>query len=198
VAAASFLRISIRQWHWVSSAFCLVGMILFSITGITLNHAGSIESQPQTYTIEAELSAGMLTLLNNSTTELPLALRQWLLNEHGIQVLRAEAEWDDDEVYLALPQPGGDAWLSIDRTSGSFIYEATDRGWISYFNDLHKGRNTGTAWQWFLDAFAIISLIFCISGLWLLIQYGRQRPGTWPITALGVVLPLIILILTVH
>ncbi|NIV36045.1 MAG: hypothetical protein GWN58_43325, partial [Anaerolineae bacterium] len=31
---------TLRQWHWISSALCLVGMLLFSVTGITLNHAG--------------------------------------------------------------------------------------------------------------------------------------------------------------
>jgi hypothetical protein len=199
VAATSFLRISVRQWHWVSSAFCLAGMILFAITGITLNHASSIESTPQTITIEAELSAGLLALLSQKDDgPLPLAIRQWLAAQHSIATSAAVAEWEDEEVYLALPRPGGDAWLSIDRASGSLIYEATERGWISYFNDLHKGRNTGIAWQWFLDGFAVVCLIFCLSGLWLLTQYARQRPGTWPVTALGVLLPFIILILTVH
>jgi hypothetical protein len=199
VAATSFLRISVRQWHWVSSAFCLAGMILFAITGITLNHASSIESTPQTITIEAELSAGLLALLSQKDDgPLPLAIRQWLAAQHSIATSAAVAEWEDEEVYLALPRPGGDAWLSIDRASGNLIYEATERGWISYFNDLHKGRNTGIAWQWFLDGFAVVCLIFCLSGLWLLTQYARQRPGTWPVTALGVLLPFIILILTVH
>src|SRR4051812_14498701 len=30
---------NLHQWHWISSALCLLGMFLFSITGITLNHA---------------------------------------------------------------------------------------------------------------------------------------------------------------
>ena len=36
---------TLHEWHWVSSAICLVGMILFSITGFTLNHAGQIEAR---------------------------------------------------------------------------------------------------------------------------------------------------------
>ena len=35
-----------RQWHWISAAVCLIGMLLFAITGITLNHASQIESKP--------------------------------------------------------------------------------------------------------------------------------------------------------
>src|SRR5690606_6670340 len=38
----------VRQWHWISSAICLVGMLGFAVTGITLNHAGAIESAPVT------------------------------------------------------------------------------------------------------------------------------------------------------
>jgi len=44
-----------------------------------------------------------------------------------------------------MPRPGGDAWLSIETDSGVLLYERTERGWISYLNDLHKGRNTGIA-----------------------------------------------------
>ena len=37
---------TLRQWHWLSSALCLAGMLLFAITGITLNHAAQIEAKP--------------------------------------------------------------------------------------------------------------------------------------------------------
>jgi hypothetical protein len=36
----------LHQWHWISSAMCLLGMFLFAITGITLNHASQIEAKP--------------------------------------------------------------------------------------------------------------------------------------------------------
>ena len=65
-------------------------------------------------------------------------------------------------------RPGGDAFLTIDRAEGHVQYERTDRGWISYLNDLHKGRNTGAAWIWFIDIFAAACVVFSISGLCLL------------------------------
>ena len=50
--------------------------------------------------------------------------------------------WNDlPDLYRA----GGDAWISIDRLSGQVTHEDTWRGWVAYFNDLHKGRNTGVA-----------------------------------------------------
>lgn len=190
---------SLRQWHWISSALCLVGMILFAFTGITLNHAADIKAEPVTVTLETELSATLLkTLSGRSDGPLPLALRQWLLQEHNISVPSTAAEWQGNEVYLGMPRPGGDAWLSIETDSGVLLYERTERGWISYLNDLHKGRNTGLLWSWFIDIFSLLCLVFSLSGLWLLMRYARQRPSTWPVVALGVVLPLLIIILSVH
>ena len=90
-------------------------------------------------------------------------------------------EWSDGEVYVAMPRPGGDAWVSIDRTSGAITSERTDRGWVSYLNDLHKGRNAGTAWFWFIDVFAVACIVFTLTGLLLLQMHARHRPrpGRW-------------------
>jgi len=190
---------TLRQWHWISSAVCLVGMILFSFTGITLNHAADIPAVPENTTVEAELSPGVLSAVQNrSEGPLPLAVRRWLNDQHDISTPDVDAEWDEYEVYLGMPKPGGDAWLSIDLETGSFIYEDTDRGVISYLNDLHKGRNTNTAWSWFIDIFSVLCLVFSLSGLWLLARYARQRPSTWPLVAFGVIAPIILLVLAAH
>ena len=73
---------------------------------------------------------------------------------------RPRLEWSDEELYLSAPGPGRDAWVSIDRATGAARFESTDRGWIAYFNDLHKGRNTGLAWTIFIDVVAAACLFF--------------------------------------
>ena len=40
-------RNQLRQWHWISSAISLMGLLLFSVTGFTLNHAAQIEAEPK-------------------------------------------------------------------------------------------------------------------------------------------------------
>src|SRR3546814_6088252 len=99
--------------------------------------------------------------------ELPTTLGAWLDDNLQTHVAGRTAEWSADEIYLSLPRPGGDGWLSIDRASGAVEYELTRRGAIAYLNDLHKGRNTGAAWSWFLDEFALACLVFAIPGLFL-------------------------------
>ena len=126
-------------------------------------------------------------------------LRGWLESELNIYIAGSvRGEWSDEDVYVALPRPGGDAWLSLDLTSGDILYERTTRGWVAYINDLHKGRDTGAAWSWFIDVFAIACVVFCVSGLLLLQRHAASRPSTWPMVGLGLVIPLILIILFVH
>ena len=191
---------SIRQWHWISSAICLVGMLLFAITGITLNNAALIQVKPTIVTLEVivpETVLNDLTLPADKKARVPEPLKSWLSSQ-GIEAGGRLAEWSKDEMYLSLPRPGGDAWLSIDLAGGEMLYEYSDRGWISYFNDLHKGRNTGKAWSWFLDVFSLACIVFSLTGLVLLHRHAGNRPSTWPMVALGVVIPVVLIILFIH
>lgn len=191
---------TLRQWHWISSALCLVGMLLFAVTGITLNHAAQIEAQPRVTERQAELPTALQSQLLSQTPEagLPDTLRQWIEHELRIDLTDRDAEWSDGELYIALPRPGGDAWLSLALGSGELLYESTDRGWISYLNDLHKGRNTGTAWSWFIDIFAAACVIFSLTGLLLLQRHAGGRPITWPLVGAGLVIPLLLALLFIH
>ncbi|MBJ7515035.1 MAG: PepSY-associated TM helix domain-containing protein [Stenotrophomonas sp.] len=192
---------TLHQWHWISSAVCLVGMLLFAATGITLNHAAKIEATPQVDNRQLELPAAVLDQLGtreDGNAPLPRAARQWLDAQLDISIGGRAAEWSPEEIYLSLPRPGGDAWLSIDRASGAVEFESTSRGAVSYLNDLHKGRNAGPAWGWFLDVFAVACLVFCITGLFLLHLHARQRRMTWPLVGLGLMIPLLIALLLIH
>lgn len=190
------------RWHWISSAACLIGMLLFAATGITLNNATRIESMPvvakKAATVPARLLNQIKTEPASDQAPLPKATANWVGNAIGVELGNMPGEWSESEVYVSLPRPGGDAWLVIDRTNGEVSYERTDRGWVSYFNDLHKGRNTGAAWSWFLDIFSITTLVFCITGMLMLHMHANNRPATWPLVGLGAVVPLVLVILFIH
>lgn len=198
----SFWLKHLHQWHWISSAICLVGMLLFAATGITLNHASQIEAKPRVVSMEAQLPPELADALSERSgsdkAPLPTALREWLLRHLSVPVGDQPAEWSAEEIYLSLPRPGGDAWVSIELPDGAVRYERTDRGWVSYLNDLHKGRNTGEAWKWFLDIFAVACLVFCVTGFFLLHMHARNRPVTWPMVALGVAVPVFLALVFIH
>lgn len=196
---------TLHQWHWISSALCLLGLLLFAVTGFTLNHAAQIEAKPSVINKKAELPASLQTVLagvknDNANKDIPLprAVQKWLNSELAVDVGNHPVEWSPEEAYIALPRPGGDAWLRIDRGNGEVEYELTSRGWISYLNDLHKGRNTGTAWSWFIDIFAAACLVFSITGLFILKMHANNRAMTWPLVGLGVLIPFLLALLFIH
>lgn len=198
----AFWLYHLHRWHWVSAALSLIGMLLFAITGVTLNHASMIEARPRVSAQEAALPAELRQLLaaqpGTQKQTLPPEVSAWVAKTIGVNVAARVAEWSDREVYVALPRPGGDAWLSIARNDGAVTYELTERGWVSYLNDLHKGRHTGLAWTVFLDVFALACVVFCITGLFLLQLHGRTRPMTWPTVAMGLLIPLALVIVFIH
>jgi len=197
----------LHNWHWISSAICLIAMMLFAVTGFTLNHAGDIEAKPKISQKTGHVPASLLQLLNaevvqrsqkNVDTSLPASMVQWLEAQHQIDAANKAAEWSPEEIYVALPRPGGDAWLRVNLEDGALEYEKTERGVIAYLNDLHKGRNTGTAWSWFIDIFALACLIFCITGLFLLKMHASNRRLTWPLVVAGLVIPMLLSIMFIH
>ncbi|WP_294336568.1 PepSY-associated TM helix domain-containing protein [uncultured Sphingomonas sp.] len=190
----------LHTWHWVSAAISLVAMLLFSVTGITLNHAATISATPVTVERDGTLPASLLPQLAGKSGDaaLPDAVADAVQSAVKLDAHGKPGEWSDGEVYVALPRPGGDGWVSIDRTSGAITAEVTDRGWISYLNDLHKGRNSGAAWFWFIDIFAAACILFTLTGLLLLQLHARHRPSTWPIVIAGLVLPVLITVFLIH
>lgn len=190
------------RWHWISSALSLVGMLLFAITGLTLNHAAQIEAHPHVERRSGTVPGPLLETLRHTAhgekDAVPPALAEWLERTFGVEVAGDAAEWSSDDIYIALPRPGGDAWASVDFGTGRAQYELTTRGPIALLNDLHKGRNTGRAWSAFLDVFALACVVFSVTGLLLLKLHARGRVATWPLVGLGLVAPLVLAILFIH
>lgn len=197
----------LHTWHWISAAISLVGMLLFSVTGITLNHAADLPATPVVSRTQALLPPAALDELKavaqraideGSAPSMPDATVDWLAQQFGIRVAGRAVEWSAEEVYVSLPRPGGDAWLSVALASGAVERETTDRGAISYLNDLHKGRNTGVAWSLFLDVFALACLLFSLSGLWLLQLHSKGRRLTWPLVGFGLLVPVVVALIFIH
>lgn len=199
-ARAKFLREVVR-WHWISAAICLIGMLLFAVTGITLNHAGDIKAEPKTITRDGELPPALLPALKAAEAgqgELPESARTWLAKEMDVKAPARPVEWSPGEAYVALTGPGSDGWVTLDTETGAVAYERTDRGWIAYLNDLHKGRNTGRAWSWFIDIFSVGCIVFCVTGLLLLQLHAHARKSTWPLVGLGLLIPLLLALFLIH
>ncbi|MDO6387844.1 PepSY-associated TM helix domain-containing protein [Uliginosibacterium sp. 31-12] len=199
---AAWLKV-LMQWHWISSAVSLIGMLFFAASGITLNNADVFESASAKVTRHAAvLPPALLAELNAQPGAAgdppPAALKRWLSENWQLAIYPKASEWSADEVFIDLKSPGVEAWLSVDRHSGAIQYEASDRGWVAYFNDLHKGKNAGRVWGSFITVFGVACVIFSITGLLILQVHARSRWKVWPLTCLGLVIPLLLMLLCVH
>ena len=192
---------TMHQWHWISAAICLAALLLFSITGVTLNHADWISAQPRLTKHAAQLPQALrheLSGVHGATDPVPAELADWIAREFDVAARGGTPEWSYEELYLSAPGPGRDAWVSIERASGAARSESTDRGWIAFFNDLHKGRNTGVVWSLFIDLVAAACLFFSITGLVLLVIRARQHTATWPLVTGGIGIVIALMIFFAH
>ena len=200
----------LKAWHWISSAICLIATLGFAVTGVTLNHASLVEAEPHKQQLELTLPATVMAdlqqrqqqlLAQQSIAEgpLPSSFTAWYQGQTQLPLARAQlAQWDDFEVYVGMPRAGGDRWFRVDLETAEFYQEDLNRGWVAYFNDLHKGRNTGFGWVLMLDIFAVIMGIFALTGLLLLKRYAKGRKSTWPLVAAGLIVPWLVLLIPMH
>ena len=189
---------TLHQWHWISSAICLLGMLLFAVTGLTLNNASHIESKAVVTTRHATLPQDALRQLapGRKRRRCPTPCRAgWTAN--WTRPPPASRPNGPPMKSTCRRRAGGDAWLSIDLASGDIEYERTDRGWISYLNDCTRAAIP--AWpgagSW---TFAVACLVFSLTGLVLLKLHAGNRAATWPMVGLGIVIPVVLALLFIH
>ncbi|HCS79595.1 MAG TPA: hypothetical protein DIV42_00360, partial [Alteromonas macleodii] len=90
-----------RQWHWISGAVCLVGMMLFALTGITLNHAADIPANRTVTSVESSLPplvVEQLVSLDTGDIDIPSELVAFMQSQEGISLPSSvTGEWDGIE-----------------------------------------------------------------------------------------------------
>jgi len=190
----------ITRWHWISSALSLSCLLFFALSGITLNNADVFENSTAQVTHHAgTLPANVLADMRaQKTPDLPISLRQWLRDNWQLAVYPKAVDNKPDEIFIDLKRPGVDAWISIDPHNGSIEFEADDHGWIAYFGDLHKGKNAGPVWSWFITLFGVVCVNCSLTGLLILWVHARARWSVWPITMLGLFIPLVLILLHIR
>lgn len=192
---------TVRKWHWMSAALCFVCLLLFAVTGITLHHSKILLPKPIVSTVEGDLPQDMLVLINlpaeKKAPVVAAPIYEWFARKN-IFLHPGRTEIKDGKLILLSGRPGMTVSLSLELETGHYKYETNDRGWMGYFNDLHKGKNTGDAWVYFIDLFAIACIIFSVTGFILLQRYANTRAKTWPLLIAGFLLPVFFMMFLIH
>ncbi|SHH72699.1 PepSY-associated TM helix domain-containing protein [Ferrimonas marina] len=184
-----------RTIHIYSSMSLLLVMLFFAITGITLNRPDWFGAEgPERQQWEIEVPAFLLGQEDGSLRPDNQALVHYLRQQPGIRGLASsvdvytvveDGELLEGEASLDFKGPGYNASVYIDLLDRVAELETQDYGTIAWLNDLHKGRNTGEAWKWFIDFSALIMVLFIITGVIILLPKKRSVRSAMTWTGVG-------------
>lgn len=168
----------VARWlHIYLSMVSFAVVFFFAATGITLNHAEWFSGHVQTKDYRGIVPA---SLLHESGDQHPdkLGLVELLRNRHKIHGSVSDFRVDDSQISISFKGPGYAADAFIDASNGSYDLTETRNGFVAVLNDLHKGRDTGSAWSMVIDVSAALLVLVSLTGLVLIwFVYKRRTSG---------------------
>jgi hypothetical protein len=161
------------------AGFTLV--LLFAITGLTLNHDDFGLSQPKITKSMIRLPADALGHPDQSI------LGQRLRERLGIRSPITDYREDPDQIQVTFAAPGHRTVVMVHRAQGMADVETETRGLLGTLDDLHKGFDSGPAWYWIIDLAAILLTLSALTGMVTLVSLRARRRSGFIVAALGVV-----------
>ena len=186
----------ITRWlHTYLSMISLLLVLFFGATGVTLNHPSwtfGMDGSQQTVT--GTLPAGFET---NGTVDF-LAVSQYLQETEGVRGDAMDYTADATQGSMSFKGPGYAADVFFDVDTGAYDLTVDQQGLLAVMNDLHKGRNTGGAWNWTIDVAGGLLVAVAVSGLGLQFFLKRRRTRAYVVAGVGTLLSLALIVLTVN
>jgi hypothetical protein len=136
-------------------------LLVFSLTGISLNHRTTFEAAPIQSTSQHAIFGG---------DELSI---KSILREENISLSVNDVEQLIRNKELSLPSPGKRVELYIEDQQ--LFIESSNFGLVSQLNELHQGRYTSTTWKIASDITAIVFIFISVTGVWLSLRDAKQR-----------------------
>jgi len=168
-----------RKIHIYSAIPVILLMLFFSVTGILLNHPefeiGEVEENAK----EVALPEWAITLPDWSEqyASHSLLLLQWLDTTHQVRGVDFAIEWDelDNVLILDLAGPNGNTLVEVFVEDALVLIDSRKLSTVAMLNNLHRGKHVTGLWRAVSDVSAVCMVLFCISGLWLVVINRLER-----------------------
>jgi hypothetical protein len=171
-----------RTLHIYASMAGFLLVLLFAVTGVTLNHQDLGWGEPQTTASTIRLPLDTVKAGQAAAVESQL--------QSALHIKTPASSYDayDEEIDVAFHSPGRRVHALVNRADGNVKVVSESRGAIGLINDLHKGMETGSAWRLLVDATAILIGFSALSGIVTLVSLPKRRmPGLLTTIGGGVV-----------
>jgi hypothetical protein len=178
----------ISRWlHIYLSMVSFAIVLFFSVTGITLNHADTMQGETKTSQVKGKLNAAWVQSPDTNKVE-KLLIAEYFRNQHAVKGAVNDLRIEEDQVSIAYKGPGYEAMAFINRASGEYELTVAQTGLVGFLNDLHKGRDTGKTWASVIDIAAGLMVLISLTGLILLLFIKRKRVNGLVLLAAGTII----------
>lgn len=160
-----------RTVHVYLTMLGLLVMLLFGITGFTVNHEDWFgATTPRVSDTEALTPLDLIAQRDN------LRLVEHLRQSHGLRGAMADFDDSGAQFAIAFKEPGQIWEITIEKATGKTTVHHETFNFTATINNLHRGRYAGPAWSWIIDLSALLIVLACATGfvLWLALPRRRQ------------------------
>lgn len=183
---------AMRWLHIYVSLLAFAALVFFGATGITLNHPQWFDGgEPRLVERQGTMDAALVRHAAGADPEVlttRLEVVEFLRAAHALRGAVSEFRTDEFECLILFKGPGYSADVVVSRTDGSYQLTETLHGVVAMMNDLHKGRDTGSAWSIVIDVVSLATVFVSLTGLVLIFYLKRKRVSGILVAVAGTVL----------
>ncbi len=185
-----------RWLHVYASMICFVVVLFFGVTGLTLNHPSwTFGDPPSTHTYTGDLPASYMG--SNGTVDF-LAVSEFVRNKYDVRGEVSQYGVDGNQGTISYKSAGyaADLFFAVDK--GTYKLDVAQAGLVGLMNDLHKGRDTASSWNWVIDLSAIFLVFVALTGLGIQVFQRKRRTRAIIFAGAGGVLAVILTLVAIH
>ncbi len=173
-----------RWLHIYLSMLSFLIVLFFSITGLTLNHAEWFDGKQVEKKITGNLPIAWVKTPDTGLIR-KLEIVELLRKKYSIKGSMSEFLIQPDQCAISFKGPGYSADAFVSRKDGSLHVTELRLGLVAVLNDLHKGRDSGSAWSWVIDVSAGFLTLVSLSGLTMIFFMKKKRQAGLLLGLLG-------------
>lgn len=159
-----------RTLHVYLTMLGLLVMLLFGITGLTVNHEEWFgATHPRATDAEGSTPRELLAAGD------ALRIVEHLRTTWHISGAMTDYDAADERISVAFKEPGQLWEVEIEKNTGRTKLHYETYNLAAFFNNLHRGRYAGPAWRWVIDVSALFIVLACATGIVLWLALPRRR-----------------------
>ena len=185
-----------RMLHAYLSAFAFLSLLLFSFTGVLLNHrewmwSSGKEETAQVQLTPAEIAAAQAGPEPNEAIAAAVGRKTPLLGAF------TSGDQYEGRAVIRLQGPKGGSEIAVDLASGAAEVTRTRAGFVTMLTELHRGVNSGGAWRFVIDATGVIVGLLSLIGYVLFLTLRFRLRTSLILTAVSLVGMVLVVVLLV-